>query len=172
MEVNIDAAMLLAAPCCGKYMEQRSRQLYPKKAAPKYRANPIVLLTNSPRHAIIKITSKYQGTQVSAERRVKREAGENPAQCRCCVSGVVFMIIGGASREEENRVGRFSQKTCLCMTHKKTSPGFGRVQHGMSALDILYNAVSSDTVFLFSELLVAHLSFAQRAESTVPARPF
>ena len=60
----------------------------------KSRTNFGVLLTNSPGRAIIKITSKYQGTQVSAERWVKREAGENPAQCRCCVSGVVFVIIG------------------------------------------------------------------------------
>ena len=58
--------------------------------AQKCRTNFGVLLTNSPGRAIIKITSKYQGTQVSAERWVKREAGENPAQCRCCVSGVVF----------------------------------------------------------------------------------
>ena len=62
--------------------------------AQKCRTNFGVLLTNRPGRAIIKITSKYQGTQVSAERWVKREAGENPAQCRCCVSGVVFVIIG------------------------------------------------------------------------------
>ena len=58
--------------------------------AQKCRTNFGVLLTNSPGRAIIKITSKYQGTQVSAERRMKREASENLVQCRCCVSGVVF----------------------------------------------------------------------------------
>ena len=56
----------------------------------KFPKNPVIIADNNG----IKITSKYQGTQVSAERWVKREAGENPAQCRCCVSGVVFVIIG------------------------------------------------------------------------------
>ena len=134
--------------------------------------NSTVLLTNSSKRAIIKITSKYQGTQVSAERRVKREAGENPAQCRCCVSGVVFMIIGQRIPRRGKPRWTLQSEDLPVYDAQKTSPGFGRVQHGMSALGISYNAVSPDTVFLFSELLVAHLSFAQRTESTVPARPF
>ena len=68
--------------------------------AQKCRTNFGVLLTNSPGRAIIKITSKYQGTQVSAERWVKREAGENPERYQSlCVSA------GFAAVDESQSLG-------------------------------------------------------------------
>ena len=76
--------------------------------------------------------------------RDKREAGENPAQSRCCIGGAApkkplerMLREGGGTRRS------LSQNTCLCRTHKKTFPDFGRVQQALfgdkgAVLDSLY----------------------------------
>ena len=50
---------------------------------------------------------------------LKREAGVNPAQCRCCIGGAVLIGHWGYAWEGENRAGCLSQNTCLYMTHRK-----------------------------------------------------
>ncbi len=74
-------------------------------------------------------------------RRAHREAGENPAQCRCCIGEAIptghWSVCSGKTG---NRARRLSQNTCLYMTHKKSPRAReSAVVYGLSIVLLLYS---------------------------------